>query len=269
MNIDNSRVEYINSANRDNGTNENFTYTMNMSQDEYYDKVVVLFANIPISYYLINSGLNTFQLKELSTTVTVTVPPGDYSATSFITVVLPLINSASPNNWTYTMTLNNSFTNVMNGLFYYGVSGNSGQPSFIFSGFLFDQFGFNANSTNTFVSGLLQSVNVLNFIPETTMYLYSNLIDTKSNNTTNILQEFYGQNNTNFSNLVYQCTAYEPYSKNINKSKTNSFTITLLDEYGNLMNLNGRPLFITLLFYKSNDIYDIIKRFIKLLLMRN
>ncbi len=107
------------------------------------------------------------------------------------------------------------------------------------------------------------SVNVLNFIPQTTMFIYSDLIETRYNNTTNILQEFYGENSSNFSNIVYQCTSVDAYSKRLSRKFSNSFTITLLDENGNILNLNGQPLFLTLLFYKSNDIFDIIKRFIK------
>lgn len=272
--IEASRIEYINSANRSNGSNENFTWTVTMSQDEVYDKVCVLFANIPISYYLVSNGTNVFRLSEttgITITVDIIVPPGDYSAVSFINVVLPLINSASPHSWIYTMSLNNSFTSVQNGLYTWTVTGNAGgTASFIFpiGNYLFDQFGFANGSTNAFTANTLVSKNVLNFIPETTMYVYSNLIETKQNNTTNILQEFYGENNVNFSNLVYQCTTLDGYSKNINNGHRNSFTLTLLDEYGNLMNLNGRPWFITLLFYKSNDIFDTIKRFIKYTVMK-
>lgn len=244
---------------------------MTLGPDEDYDKVCVLFANIPISYYLISAPHNTFQLTELSTTVTITIPPGDYSANSFINVVLPLINATSPNLWIYTMTINNNYTSVMNGLFYFTVSGNTGQPSFTFpaTSTVFDQFGFISGSTNVFVSNSLVSVNVLNFIPETTMYLFSDIIKTRHNNSSNVLQEFYGENNANFSNLVYQNTNFEGYSKDINEAKRNSFNINLQDEYGNTMNLNGRPLFLTLLFYKSNDFFSIVKRFIKYVLTKN
>jgi hypothetical protein len=267
--IECSRIEYVNSAMRENGTNENFTYTLNLSPNESYDNVCVLYANIPISYYLVVAGLNTFQVTENGTTVTVTVPPGNYSAPSFINVVVPLINTASPNGWVYAIALNNSFTNVSNGLFYYTVTGNSSQPSFTFTNsFLYEQFGFNANSTNTFVSNTLTSVNVLNFIPETSIFLYSNLIETKQNNTSNILQEFYGENNVNFSNLVYQCTSLEGYSKRINGTTTNSFTLTLLDEHNNILDLNGQPFFLTLLFYKKSDIFDVVKKFIKFTVMK-
>lgn len=264
MNFQNSRIEYINSANRTTGTNENFVYTMSLAPDEYYDHVCVLFANVPISYYVVRAGFNTFKLQELTTTVTITIPPGNYSAASFISVVVPLINAASPNTWIYNISINNNFTNVADGKFYYTVTGNGvNQPSIITTQNVYNQLGFNQNSTNTFVSNALVSTNVLNFIPESTMYLYSNLIETKHNNTTNVLQELYGENNTNFSNLVYQCTSVEGYSKRIKQPFSNSFSLQLLDEYENVMNLNGQPFFVTLLFYKSNDVFDIIKRFIK------
>ena len=263
MNFEASRIEYINSANRIAGTNENFTYALTMAPNETYDKVCVLFANIPVSYYLVKDGSNTFQLKELSTTVTITVPPGNYSVNSFITVVNTLLNANSPNSWSYTMSINNSFTNVSNGKINYSVSGNSGQPILIFTTALYDQFGFDAHSTNIFVSNNLISLNVVDFIPETTMYIYSDIIETKDNNTYNVLQEVYNQNTANFSNIVYQCTSVQGYSKPVNKRKTNAFSIILLDENEAPISLNGQPFFLTLLFYKTSDVYDIIKKFIK------
>ena len=270
MNFQNSRIEYINSANRTVGTNENFIYTMTLAPDEQYDHVCVLFANIPISYYVIRAGFNTFRLQELTTTVTITIPPGNYSAPSFITVVVPLMNAASPNSWIYSMNINNSFTSGSDGKFYYSVSGNgSNQPTIITTQNVYNQLGLNQNSTNTFVSNALVSTNVVNFVPETTLYLYSDLIETKNNNTTNVLQELYGENNTNFANLVYQCTSVEGYSKRIKQAKTNSFSIQLLDEYENVMNLNGQPFFVTLLFYRSNDVFDIVKRYIKYNLLKD
>jgi len=263
MNITNSRIVYINSLNRTTGSNEDFVTTLSVSPDEQYDTVCVLYAQIPISYYLVSSTSNTFQLKENSSIVTITIPAGNYTSYSFTNVVVPLLNSASPNHWVYSISINNSFNNVTDGKFYYTVSGNSSQPSLMFTNNLYEQFGFNKNSTNTFVGNSLVSANVVMFIPETAVYLYSDLIETKDNNNTNILQEFYAENSVPYSNIVYQCRTVEGYSKKIKNGYSNSFSLTLIDQHGGIMNLNNQPWFITLLFYKSNNIFDIFKKVIK------
>lgn len=271
MNVTNSRIVYINSKNRSGGTNEDFTVTLNMSQDETYDRACVLYANIPVSYYLIKSGQNDFQLKEGIDIVGIVVPPGNYTVNSFITVVTALLNTASPNHWTYSITMNNSYTNVSTGLFNYAVTGNGTlQPMFSFYNNLAEQFGFPNPSGRTFTSGTLTGEYVVNFIPESTLYLYSDLIETKDNNTTNILQEFYGENAITFSNIIYQCRSVEGYSKVIRNSFSNTINFTLLDEHGDIVDLHGQPFFVTLLLYKSNDLSDIIKKYIKYnLLLQN
>src|SRR5437762_1794007 len=118
------------------------------------------------------------------------------------------------------------------------------------------RFWYEVNTTNTFTANALVSVDVVNFIPETSLYLHSDLIMTKNNNTYNVLQEFYNQNAVPFSNLVYQCRSLDGYSKAVNQKKTNSFSLILLDEHGLQVDLNGQPFFLTLLFYKANDTYD-------------
>lgn len=264
-----SRIIYINSDERSAGSNEDFTVALTMSPNEDYDRCCVLYAQIPISYYLISSHNNSFTLKEGVSTVLITIPVGNYSSTSFSTVVATLLNTNSINHWTYTLSLNNSFTSASDGKFYFTVSGNSSQPSFIFTNYLYEQFGFSKNSTNTFTSNALVSVNVISFIPETVLYLYSDLVETKDNNSTSVLQEFYGENSVSYSNIVYQCKTVEEYSKPLKKGFSNSISLTLIDQHGGVVNLNDRPFFITLLLYKTNDIFDIIKKFIKFNILKN
>ena len=58
------RIYYVNTLNRASGTPENFTFTFQIPQSEQYDRVVVLNASIPSSFYLVQSGFNTFTLQE-------------------------------------------------------------------------------------------------------------------------------------------------------------------------------------------------------------
>ncbi len=259
-----SKIIHVNSSDRVSGTNEKFKYTFALSLEEHYTHCVVLQASIPISYYLIQQGYNTFTLSENGTPVVISIPAGNYNIVSFIRTVVPLLNSNSPHGYTYAIAKNDPFVTVDDGKFYYTVSGNgSVQPQFIFGENVYEQFGFNANSTVSFVANALTSTNVVDFIPEQTLYIYSDLVQTKNNNTLGILQELFTSNYVPYSNIAYQCTSLEGYSKQINDHKTNSFSIVLQNESGQIMNLNGRDMLLTILLYKKDDFPDIVKKYIK------
>ena len=106
MFVTNEYFVFINSRNRESGTDENFTYNIQFPQGFDFTHVVCLNALIPKSYYLIPSGPfeNAFQLKEGNTTVTVTVPTGSYLLSAFQTVIGTLLTNASPNGLTYTVS---------------------------------------------------------------------------------------------------------------------------------------------------------------------
>jgi hypothetical protein len=261
--ISTSRIIHINSQDRISGTNENFTYSYEQTQQESYTHCVVLGASIPVSYYLVQDGYNTFDLKENTTTVTITVPAGNYNTNSFANVVSQLMTANSPLGYTYAITMNNSFTNVNTGLFTYTVTGHSFQPQLIFTTNLYEQFGFDENTTVSFVAGTLTSINVCNFVPESTIYIYSDIVKTNSNNGRGVLQELFPSNVIPYGTITYQCTAVDAYSKEINISKTNAFTIVIKNENDQVMNLNGRNMLISLLLYKKDDIFNVAKQYIK------
>lgn len=266
--IANSRILHINSANRTGGTNSSFTYSFNLATDEEYDRCCVLQASVPISYYLVQDGYNTFTLQEGVSTATITVPAGNYNSRSFMTVVSGLLNTASPNGFTYAMTMNNTFSNVDDGKIYYSVSGNAGvQPDFILAENCYEQLGFNANSSVSFSSDSLISTNVINFIPEQTLYLFSSLVKTSKNNSNGILQELVASNDVPYSCITYKAVDVEAYSKEISNSKTNSFTLLLQNENGQNIDLNGRNMILSILLYKNDNFYKIAKEFMKHLLI--
>ena len=62
--ITSKRIFYINTRSRLSGTDSNFTYSLPMPPNAEYDKACVLQCSIPKSYYLIEAGYNTFQLRE-------------------------------------------------------------------------------------------------------------------------------------------------------------------------------------------------------------
>ena len=51
LGIKEKRILYVNSANRLSGTSNAFSIQLNIPAHEQYNKITVLEANIPISYY--------------------------------------------------------------------------------------------------------------------------------------------------------------------------------------------------------------------------
>jgi len=255
----NSVIIHVNSRNRISGTDSNFSYEIKLDATKSYDRVVVLQASVPKTYYLIQSGRNTFGLLEgeVKTPVTVTVPEGNYSASSFATVVGALLTLASPNSLTYTITPPTSVRATNTGKFTFTVrTAGGGIPSstvsFVIGEYLFEQLGFDENMTVDFdVSGNLTSANVVNFQLEDTLFIHSDICN---NSNDNILQELNASNTPDFGKIEY--TAYYPpmWSRAMTSNSSNKYNFSITDEDGQLMNLNGRNLVLTLLVYKEDHL---------------
>lgn len=71
--------------------------------------IKILEVQIPFTYYIFNSGNNTFQLDETGQVpVTVTIPVGNYGITQLQTVLAGALTSASLNLHTYTVSYDTS-----------------------------------------------------------------------------------------------------------------------------------------------------------------
>ncbi len=242
------------------GTDSDFTYTMNFPPDVTYDRVTVLDLLCPKSYYLIQAGYNTFQLQELTTTITVSVPLGCYLLGAFQTTITNLLNINSPNGWSYAMTYPVS-SGPDTGMWTFTVSGNSGQPSLIFDDQLFEPFGFLSGTTNTFVSNTLVSTCVIKLQAEDRLILHSSMVNNPSND--DVLLSFNSTTSVNYSSITYINYAPEFTAKPIKSSESNSVSFTLTDEAGRNINLNGLNLNFTLMFFKANDTNRVIKQYIQ------
>jgi len=262
--IASSKIIHVNSDNRISGTSESFMFSFNKQAYTQYTHVCLLQCSIPSSYYLVQDNYNTFDLEENASTVTITLEPGNYTNKSFLFRVKELLNANSPNGYTYDITLNNESKQANDGKFYYSVTGNGGiQPKIIVRDYLNEQFGFDVNTTNTFVGDALTSTNVINFIPEQTLYLYSDMVSTGSGNNQNILQELYASNFVPYSCVTFQCPDVMAYSKELKKNDFTQFSISLTNERGQIMNLNGRNMLLTVLMYNKDQVFDLAKRYIK------
>jgi len=138
---DDRKIFYVDSHQRVSGTDSDFLYVLNMN-NQIYDSVCMLQCNIPKSYYLVQAGQNTFTLVENTSSVVVSIPIGNYGRSSFKTQAQTSLNEASPHGYVYTVSISNSSSGADTGLYYFSVSGNgSVQPQFIFTTYLYEQFG--------------------------------------------------------------------------------------------------------------------------------
>lgn len=260
----NRQVFYINSYNRTSGTNSNFTYKLNIDVTKNYNKVVMLQASIPKTMYMISSTTNTFILQENGSNIIITVPPGNYNKNSFQSVISNLLTQQSLNGWVYTITTPNTNISADTGLYTISVSNNSSQPSLIFTGNnnnCYENLGFNANSTNTFITNKLVSTNTINFSLESTLFIHSDICQNKL--TDNVLQEIYTPGVSFNSFVKYDCTCPEMYAKDfVGKSDTYQFYLT--DENGINIDTNGINMNFTLCIFQETNINELIQEYIEL-----
>lgn len=256
------RIYYINSRNRIGGTDSDFTYNIDMKGLHEPTHVALLRAYIPKSYYSIQSGSNTLTLDEDGTTEIITLPEGNYSVNSLKTKLKALLDTASPNGWTYTITTPSTTSQPQTGKLTFSVSGNSSvQPSLVFEDGLYEQLGFEANSTNDFVADSLVSTNVINLQAEQTLFIHSDIIQ----DTDNVLQEIYASNQLSYSAIVFENNNTKDYSKPLVSKTNNTYRFYLTDENSNKIDLNGLNLVMTLMIYQEINWRNVIQSFFSLL----
>ncbi len=246
-------------------TTGSWTSQMNIPKGVEFDRVCVLQAIIPKSYYLVNTPYNTIILEENGVQTTITMTPWNYNVKSFATLIGTLLTESSFYGWTYAITYPNAVTQIDTGKLTYSVSGNGDvQPSFIFpsTSLLYEQFGFNASSTNLFIENSITSSNVVKFQVEDVIFIHSNLSSNNDMSAKNdVLQEIYASSTPNFSNIIYQNSgAVEAYSKRLFCQNNNIYSFTLTDEKENSISLNGLNCVLTVLVYKKDDINQLIAR---------
>jgi len=262
MSITKTGATYIvDSAKRSTGTAENFSYTIQIPQDHAFDRVAVLGVTVPKSYYMIDAPYNTFVLTEGVTSVTITVPPGNTNVIAWLPIMSTLLTTNSPNHWVYTVTYPDDTKEMDDGKFTYSVIGATSQPiiSFPSTSKLYEQFGFVKESVNTFSSGSVKSTCILKFQQENILHLHSSCCHSASGDLAgNLLIEIYSSTIPPFSDITYQCTILEAYSKKLVSPDSNTFTFYLSDKHCQPILLNGLDWSMTLYMYKKDDINEIL-----------
>lgn len=269
LQLKSKRIFYVNSGDQLTSSSGSFSQLLQIEPGEKYDRVTVLQANIPVSYYLVQDGQNTFVLTENGTSVTLTIPAGNYNINSFSLYLQDLLTNNSPNGIQYTCTYPNGFLSNNTGKITYTASSTILPISFTFSNKLNEQFGFPANSTVNFrltiPDRVLTSENVVKFVPEDTIFIHSNLVGEYSD----VLQEIYAQNSGPLTTISYLATDPLSYSKKLSSSSLRNATFSITDENKAPLYLNGLNMNLTLMLYREPDYYEKSTQFMKYQLERD
>ncbi len=243
----------------------NFTYTIDLPSNHSYDSVALISAHITRSWYLCQDSRNNtdFVLDEGGNQVTIHVPEGDYNINSFIYVMTNLLNGNSPNNFVYSITYPNSAIHPQTQKFDFNVTGNSGvQPALIFNNYskgLTIMFGFNNNSTNSFVADWLTSDRPVRMMYTRYVVIKSNCCANPGVAGDNTIMSTIAVGNTPQMNMIsYVSNSLDESSKKLINGYHNTFTFSLLDEFGELLDTNEINYQFTIMFYQYNYSSDYI-----------
>jgi len=235
---------------------------------ESYDRITLVQAQIPVSFFTVSSDSNKFTLTEGNVSTTISVQVGNYNIISWQKVIPALLSSNSPNGLTYTCTYVNQYTTPDLGLFTYTVNSSVIPVSFSFlpNNYVYAQFGFYPSTTNSFSSGVLKSSCAVNFQPETSLFIHCSVCDSESTaEYSDVLHTIYSADIQPLSNIVFVNPDPVATSKKL-KSKDKSIVFSLTDENNLPIFLSGGNLLVQVMIFKEDNTNQTIKNYID---MRN
>lgn len=243
-----SYTEYIDSDYAKSGTVSDFTY--DIVPPRKFNRFSLVSCSIPKTFYMIQDTYNTFIVEENGVQRTITIPPGNYSNITFPAVMTPLLNANPPYVYTFS-----AFDNATC-KFTITVSGNAGiQPKFIFpnTSVLYRNFGFNFGSTNSFSGNSITGTNIALFQHTNVIFVRSDLYAGDSSSLSgNIICQASCINSPFMSSIVYQVSDPRLQGKEFNPART-TFRFWITDSDGFILDLNGIPLNIEIVFYNEDN----------------
>lgn len=252
---------YFDSGDRISGTSSAFlSNPIVLGAGNTYDSVVVNQVAIPKSWYNIPNNFNTFVLTENGVSATITIPAGNYNRNNLAYKLQVLLNAASPNGKTYTITYSNINIEGDTGKYTFTVSpwSNGDTYSFTFNATsMFQQMGFDDNSVNTFNSttGVLVSTNVMNFQIISAIYIYSDMCVEDDT-----LQEIYNVGTIMSNSYIYfNQINFDLNTKHLLTNTSNSWNFVLIDQLSRPIDLNGNDYQISCIFYDRNDYSELAR----------
>ncbi|RZI45299.1 hypothetical protein [Candidatus Finniella inopinata] len=191
----------------------------------------------------------------MSDIISVSIPPGNYNALTFATVLSRAMTTASLHSWVYQISFPNGYVQANTGKFTITVTGNgnlppgnANQPSLIFdTNSVYEQMGF-TQGTFAFTSNSLESPNVICMVPETNILIHSDICD---NGSDDVLETVYYNNNQPLSNATFQCNDVLNWSKKLRTNQSNTYTFSITDEHNFELNLNGRNVLFSIILFRG------------------
>jgi hypothetical protein len=243
------QVYHINSENRVSGTASNFVYKLD-NFPSWATHVCLVSASIPKTWYLINDNNNTFTLTEDGTDISVEITNGDYTKSSFANYLTAKLSSITQSSATYTVSKDSTSASPETGKYTFTTDQTSYTTSFTFGTEVYQQLGFEKNTTYTFTDGTLRSVNTINMNKENTVFLRTSLVNDFNDN---ILTGIYSDFNSTYSSIAYQVADVEYESRPIGNSKSNTYSFYLTDENGVPLDTNGINIVFTIVVFGKVD----------------
>jgi hypothetical protein len=242
----------IESSLRISGSTADFIYRIPTLLSGGYDRVCLEQAHLPKSWYICPAG-NTFMFIEDGVETLKSLPMGNYSLSVFLATIKALITSTHAS---YTIAFPGPREPQTGRLTFAGSYPNrSGEPSYGFrfgKGTIAVMFGFAANSTVMAVHGLLQSTAVIQLSSNPVLMLRSSLV------TGQVLHPITGAGDVDdFGWISYNWTGDASLtSKTLAHTGQDTFRFWLTDASAdsNLIDLNGLPITLVLIFYKHDDL---------------
>lgn len=251
---------FFDSGERTSGDSGSFSSSpINLDITNPYDSVVVNQVVIPKSWYNVPQNYNTFTLTEDGVDVLITITPANYNKNNLIPVLQNLLNAASPNGLTYTITYPDIATQGDTGKYTF-TAAPAGIHDIYFTfnnQSMFQQMGFYAGSTNQFdpILSTIESTTVLNFQIISSIFIISDMSVEDD-----VLQEVYSVGTILSSSYIfYQQVNFDLNTKRLLTSNNNTWKFTLLDQLDRIINLNGQDWQVSIIFYHRND-YDQMAR---------
>lgn len=259
VSIESKQTIYVNSKNRSSGTPSEFTITLDIDKNIAFDKISVIDAVIPRSFYNIGSRNDTFVVSENGNERTITIPRANYSRKSLKNVVQTLLNTNPEPGYSYVVSKDASSVGD-SGKYTFTVTTANPQPSFIFSSTSpLAELGFTVG-THAFVGNVLVSEKVVNLLEKNRLVLRSNICQ---NNTNSTLQNIVASSGSSFDYIVFQNPTPVENHRDFIRNSSNSYTFQLFDENLNPLELDLDFSF-TLMLYKETRILRILKEYLQL-----
>jgi len=98
---------------------------------------------------------------------------------------------------------------------------------------------------------------------EDRLLLHSNIVNNPGRD--DILISINSSTSVNYSSIAWTCPSPEFYCRLLSSKKNSTYSFSLTDENGDLIQLNGLNLNLTLLLFKVDPIYDQIRSFFRML----